>query len=101
MLLFYRFQVLEDGCLIDNDNGRIMQPLTRSKGKDVPPFHLIKDDNNKTKYFSVKYLMEKLGEEYYEEEIDLPEDYSPVKVLEVKEGQKMSDVVFQDIIGDL
>ena len=76
MLLFYRYQVLEDGCLIDNDNGRIMSPLS-SNGKK--PYHLVKDDNGKFHYFSVDYLMEKLGVETEEIEVVLDADYKSVE----------------------
>ena len=98
MLLFYRYQVNEDGTLIDNDNGRIMTPM-RKEGKK--PYHLVKDDNGKFNYFSVDYLMEKLGVEYDDTEVELPEGYTPVEFLEVNQGEKMSQVVFDDIIGDL
>ncbi len=75
MLLFYRYQVLEDGCLIDNDNGRVIQPLTKRNKKDVAPFHLVKDDNGKFHYFSVKFLMEKLGVDLIEIEVEVDKDY--------------------------
>ena len=106
MLLFYRYQVLEDGCLIDNDNGRIINPLTRRKKKDVPPYHIVRDDYGKSHYFSVKFLLEKLGIEKDTPHLgemteeDLPSDYQPVEMLELN-GRKMSDVVFDDILGDL
>jgi hypothetical protein len=66
MLLFYRYQVNDDGTLIDNDNGRIIWPFTENKGKVVKPFHLVLDDNGKRHYFSVKFLLEKLGSEIEE-----------------------------------
>lgn len=76
MLLFYRYQVLEDGCLLDNDNGRIMYPLT-SNGKK--PHHLVKDDNGKFHYFSVDYLMKELGVELTQVEVVLDDDYKSVE----------------------
>lgn len=75
MLLFYRYQVLEDGCLIDNDNGRIITPLTKTNKKNVAPHHLVKDDSGKFHYFSVKFLMEKLGVKLIEVEVELDKDY--------------------------
>jgi|11_taG_2_1085331.scaffolds.fasta_scaffold14844_3 hypothetical protein len=102
MLLFYRYQVLSDGCLIDNDNGRIITPLTKRKKKEVAPHHLVRDDNGNTHFFSVKFLMDKLDEGYEElTEIELPEDYEPIVELKIKEGQSMSNVVLEDILGDL
>jgi len=61
MLLFYRYQVNDDGTLTDNDTGRIIWPLTISKGKNVNPFHLVNDDSGKRHYFSVKFLLENIG----------------------------------------
>ena len=102
MLLFYRYQVLEDGCLIDNDNGRIMVPLTRRKKKDVEPHHLVKDDNGKFNFFSVKYLMEKLGVGYEVwNELEQPEGYEPVEfhdLSDVSGTQRVNAIL--DIIGD-
>lgn len=102
MLLFYRYQVLEDGCLIDNDNGRVMTPLTKRKKKKVKPHHLVRDDNGKTHYFSVEFLLDKLGRGYVEwDEVELPEGYEPIVELKVENHQKMSEVVLNDILGDL
>ena len=78
MLLFYRYQVIEDGTLIDNDNGRIIYPLTRRNKKDVAPFHLVRDDDGKTHFFSVKYLLEKLGVEFEEVPVNESEDYEAI-----------------------
>jgi len=102
MLLFYRYQVLSDGCLIDNDNGRIIEPLTRRKKKDVPPFHLVMDDTGKTQYFSVKYLMEKLGEGYEEwDEVELPEGYEPIEFHDLSDMSSKERVnALMDLIGD-
>jgi|DEB0MinimDraft_4_1074332.scaffolds.fasta_scaffold57602_2 hypothetical protein len=100
MLLFYRYQVLEDGFLIDNDNGRILTPLTKRKKNKVKPYHLVRDDYGKTHYFSVEFLLDKLGKGYVEcDEVELPEGYEPIVELKVEEGQRMSDIVFDDIIG--
>ena len=59
MLLFYRYQVNEDGTLTDNDTGRIMWANTR-RGESKP-YHLVKDDNGKVHFFSVKFLLDTLG----------------------------------------
>ena len=59
MLLFYRYQVNEDGTLTDNDTGRIMWPHTRKN--ESKAYHLVKDDNGKVHFFSVKFLLDKLG----------------------------------------
>ena len=61
MLLFYRYQVNEDGTLTDNDTGRIMWANTR-RGESKP-YHLVKDDNGKVHFFSVKFLLDTLGVE--------------------------------------
>ena len=61
MLLFYRYQVNQDGTLTDNDTGKIMwphKPSTESK-----PYHLVKDHNGKVHFFSVKFLLDTLGVE--------------------------------------
>ena len=78
MLLFYRYLVNSDGTLMDTDTGRIAYPLTRRKKKDVAPFHLVRDDDGKTHYFSVKYLLEKLGVDFEEVPINESEDYEAI-----------------------
>ena len=106
MLLFYRYQVLQDGCLIDNDNGRIITPLTRRKKKDVAAYHIVRDDHGKSHYFSVKFLLEKLGVENdtphlgQMTEEDLLDDYQPVQILERK-GRTLSDTILEDVLGDI
>ena len=98
MLLFYRYQVNEDGTLTDNDTGRIMYPIT-TKGKQ--PYHLVKTDNSGFKYFSVEYLLDKLEVGHVEwTQAQLPEGYVSTETIEIKEGEKMSQVVFDDIIGE-
>ena len=99
MLLFYRYQVNEDGTLTDNDTGRIMYPIT-TKGKK--PYHLVKTDNSGFKYFSVEYLLDKLEVGHVEwNQVELPEGYKSTETIEIKEGERMSKVVFDDIVGDL
>ena len=106
MLLFYRYQVLSDGCLIDNDNGRIITPLTKRKKKEVAPHHLVRDDNGKTHFFSVKFLLEKLGVENDTPHLgqiteeDLLDDYNPIQILE-KKGRTLSDTILEDVLGDI
>lgn len=104
MLLYYRFQVLEDGCLIDNDTGAIIRP-TEKNGK---VYHLVPKGNhsNGYQYFDVNYLLEKLGVEKDTPHLgemteeDLPTNYKPAEILELN-GRKVSDVVFDDILNDI
>ena len=99
MLLYYRFQVLDDGCLIDNDTGAIIRP-TEKNGK---VYHLVPKGNhsNGYQYFSVDYLLNKMNVDMVEQinEGDLPDDYQPVEILETN-GQRISDVVFNDIMEE-
>jgi hypothetical protein len=60
MLLFHKYQVIEDGCLINNDTGEILWP--RQKQGKVP-FHIVRDDNGRNHYFDVPYLLEKLKDD--------------------------------------
>jgi len=101
MLLYYRFQVLDDGNLIDNDTGAIIR---YKKKKDGTLFHTVPKGNhsNGYQYFSVEYLLNKMNVDMVEEinEGDLPDDYQPVEIIKTN-GRKISDVVFDDILGDL
>lgn len=93
MLLFYRYQVNEDGTLTDNDNGKIMWAHTARKGKEVKPFHLVKDDNGKHHYFSVDFLLEKLGVETEEVVVTERVNHKTAEVL------KLDDLVGNDRVN--
>jgi len=103
MLLYYRFQVLEDGCLLDNDTGAIIRP-TEKNGK---VYHLVPKGNhsNGYQYFDVKWLVEQLGVEF--DTLHLGEmteedlDYNPFEEIRIQPNEKMSDVVFDDILNDM
>ena len=84
MLVLKRYQVIEDGTVIDNDTGRVMWPVESRKGKQVKPYHMLKGDDGKFHYFSVKYLMEKLGV-YYEEEVIIEEESEFVNVTKLQD----------------
>lgn len=81
MLLFYRYQVNDDGTLTDNDNGRIMWPITERNGKEVKPHHLVRGDSGKVQYFSVKFLLDTLGVETEEIVITERVNHKTVEVL--------------------
>ena len=61
MILFKKFQVIEDGCLMNNNTGEILFPKEHINGDE---YHLIPDGNGKMKYFDCKWLLRKLEEEY-------------------------------------
>lgn len=96
MLLFYRFQVLDDGCLLDNDTGAIIRP----KEKNGKLYHLVPKGNhsNGYQYFGVDYLLETKGIDNVDVEIqELPDDYVSVANLHIKDGQTLSDAILGDL----
>jgi hypothetical protein len=84
MLVLKRYQVIEDGTVIDNDTGRVMWPVESRNGKQVKPYHMLKGDDGKFHYFSVKYLMDGLGVDY-EEEIIVEEESEFVNVTKLQD----------------
>jgi hypothetical protein len=100
MLIFYRYQVNEDGTLTDNDNGRIIWPLTISKGKDVSPFHLVNDENGKRHYFSVKFLLNELGMETEEVVITNRQNHTTSELLDLNglSSKERVDKMFEALL---
>jgi hypothetical protein len=100
MLLFYRYQVNDDGTLIDNDNGRIIWPFTENKGKVVKPFHLVLDDNGKRHYFSVNFLLEKLGSEIEEIVITNRQNHTTSELLDLNglSSKERVDKMFEALL---
>lgn len=74
MIILEKYQVINDGCVMNNDTGQIFWPKFTYRGNDVPPFHILKDDNGKFHYFSVKDLMSEMGIDYEEEVVVLEEE---------------------------
>ena len=81
-----KYQVLEDGIIINNDDGAIMRPLEKRKGKKVKPHYLLRLDGGKTQWYSVDWLIKHYHElnnlEVVEPPKPLPDGVEPTSQLD-------------------